>query len=109
MKWLLYGSVCLFAIGCGTAATDDTQNTDGIPVGDVSKVTDEIRNACSSLNLTDDKLASLIAAAESDRDGGISRDDAVTGIVNACSQSPDKAVPCEECLRAIIDLVYGPA
>ncbi len=101
---MLLGMLCLFAVGCGTATTD-TQ----VPVGDVSKVTDAIRTACSSLNATDEKLASLIAASESDRDSGISKDDSITGIVNVCSANPDKAVPCEACLRAIVDEVYGPS
>jgi len=105
MRWMLFGFFWVLAAGCGAGTTNDTQ----IPVGDVSRVTDEIRSACASLDASDTTLASLIAAAETDRNNGVSREDATAGIVAACALDPDKAVPCEACLRAIIGEVYGPS
>ncbi len=105
MKRMLAGWLCLFVAGCG-AETSDT-GVPEIPVGDPARVTPAIREACP-LRITDASLASAIAAAEMDRDNGITKAEATTEIFDVCDQKPDSAADCRTCWQAILDEVYGP-
>ena len=72
-----------------------------------SQVTDALRFACADYGFTDLDIQAFITDAEATRGQSIDKAPVIATTVEDCSRDPTP-LPCENCLIAILDAVYGP-